>query len=46
LILVTNSRSLAGGTLVEIDRLLKVLPTTDIASVSWADHGEVILCDT
>jgi histidinol dehydrogenase len=45
-ILVTNSGSLAGGTLVEIDRLLKILPTADIASVSWADHGEVILCDT
>ncbi|MFT5871084.1 MAG: histidinol dehydrogenase [Paracoccaceae bacterium] len=45
-ILVTNSGSLAEGTLVEIDRLHKILPTADIASVSWADHGEVILCDT
>jgi sulfopropanediol 3-dehydrogenase len=26
--------------------LLKILPTADTASVSWADYGEVILCDT
>ncbi len=45
-VLLTNSRKLADETLVEIDRLLGVLPTADTASVSWAEYGEVILCDT
>ncbi|MEO8240911.1 MAG: histidinol dehydrogenase [bacterium] len=45
-VLITNSRRLAEATLVEIDRLLKILPTAATASVSWADYGEVILCDT
>ena len=45
-VLLTNSRKLAEDTLNEIDRLLKILPTADTASVSWADYGEVILCDT
>ena len=44
--LVTNSRKLAEGTLAEIDRLLKILPTANTAGVSWRDYGEVILCDT
>jgi sulfopropanediol 3-dehydrogenase len=45
-VLLTNSRKLALGTMAEIDRLLKILPTAATASVSWADYGEVILCDT
>ena len=45
-VLVTNSRKLAEDTLAEIERLLKILPTADTASVSWEDYGEVILCDT
>jgi len=45
-VLITNSRKLAEGTLAEIDRLLTILPTADTASKSWADYGEVILCDT
>jgi sulfopropanediol 3-dehydrogenase len=45
-ILVTNSEKLARDTMTEIERLLKVLPTTGIASKSWADYGEVIVCDT
>ncbi|MCB2109550.1 MAG: histidinol dehydrogenase [Defluviimonas sp.] len=45
-VLVTNSRKLAEGTLKEIDRLLKILPTAETASVSWRDYGEVILCDS
>ncbi|HLM40598.1 MAG TPA: histidinol dehydrogenase [Microvirga sp.] len=45
-VLVTNSRRLAEGTLAEIDRLLKILPTAGTAGVSWRDYGEVILCDT
>lgn len=45
-VLLTNNRKLAEETLSEIDRLLKILPTSDTASVSWTDYGEVILCDT
>ena len=45
-VLVTNSEKLARETLVEIDRLLEILPTRDTASVSWADYGEVIVCVT
>jgi len=45
-VLVTNSRKLAEGTLAEIERILKILPTAETASVSWRDYGEVILCDT
>lgn len=44
--LITNSRKLAEATLVEIDRILEILPTRDTASVSWRDYGDVILCDT
>lgn len=45
-VLVTNSKKLAQDTLNEIERLLKILPTADTASVSWQDYGEVIVCDT
>ena len=45
-VLLTNSEKLAQDTLVEIDRLLKILPTADTASVSWQDYGEVIVCDS
>ena len=45
-VLVTNSEKLAKATLVEIDRLLQILPTADTAGKSWLDYGEVILCDT
>ncbi|MCV6586596.1 MAG: histidinol dehydrogenase [Marinibacterium sp.] len=45
-VLVTNSHRLAQDTLSEIDRLLGILPTADTAKVSWADYGEVIVCDT
>ena len=44
--MITNSRKLAEETLAEIDRLLKILPTSETASVSWADYGDMILCDS
>ncbi|WP_413721027.1 histidinol dehydrogenase [Silicimonas sp. MF1-12-2] len=44
--LITNSSKLAEATLAEVDRLLKILPTAETASVSWRDYGDVILCDT
>jgi sulfopropanediol 3-dehydrogenase len=45
-VLLTNSESLAHETIAEIERQLKILPTAPIASQSWADYGEVIVCDT
>ncbi len=45
-ILLTTSKKIAGEIETEIQRQLKVLPTADIASVSWRDYGQVILVDT
>jgi sulfopropanediol 3-dehydrogenase len=45
-VLLTNSEKLAKETLVEIDRLLEILPTAGTARVSWEEYGEVIVCDT
>ena len=45
-VLLTNSEGLARQTMEEIDRLLKVLPTAETASVSWDEYGEVIVCDS
>ena len=45
-ILLTNSEKLARDTMAEIERLLAILPTADIARRSWADFGEVIVCES
>jgi sulfopropanediol 3-dehydrogenase len=45
-VLLTDSEALARDTLAEIERQLKVLPTAAIAAQSWAEFGEVIVCDT
>lgn len=45
-ILLTDSEALARETIAEVDRQLDILPTADIARVSWAEYGEVIVCDT
>ncbi len=44
-ILLTNSEKLARDTMGEIERLLAILPTAEIARQAWADYGEVIVCD-
>ena len=44
-ILLTNSEKLATETLKEIDRQLEILPTAEIAKVSWKEYGQVIVCD-
>jgi sulfopropanediol 3-dehydrogenase len=44
--LITTSQKLAYATMAEIERLLTILPTAGIARVSWADYGEVIVCDS
>ena len=45
-VLLTNSEKLAEETMKEVERQLTILPTADIASVSWRDYGQVIVCDT
>ncbi|MED1793545.1 histidinol dehydrogenase [Brevibacillus nitrificans] len=43
--LITTSEKLAEETIKEIERQLTVLPTADIASVSWRDYGQIILVE-
>ena len=43
--LITNSEVLATETLKQIDRILKILPTSETARASWEDYGDVILCE-
>ena len=45
-ILLTTSEKLARETLAEIERLLKILPTAEIARKSWDKYGEVIVADS
>ena len=45
-ILLTTSEGLARETLSEIERLLKILPTADIARKSWDAFGEVIVAQS
>jgi sulfopropanediol 3-dehydrogenase len=45
-ILLTISEKLARDTMGEIERLLTILPTGDVARISWNDFGEVIVCDS
>ncbi|MDG2187921.1 MAG: histidinol dehydrogenase [Hyphomicrobiales bacterium] len=43
-VLITDSEKLAKDTLIEIKRLLEILPTAGITKVSWENFGEIILC--
>jgi len=45
-VMITNSEKLARDTMSEIERLLKILPSADLAGQSWKDYGEVIVCDS
>lgn len=45
-VLLTTSEALARATMAEVQRQLTILPTAAIAERSWADYGEVIVCDT
>ena len=44
-VLLTDSEALAENTLLEVERQLDVLPTADIARESWANYGEIIVCE-
>jgi sulfopropanediol 3-dehydrogenase len=45
-ILLTNSEALARDTMAEIERILQILPTAEIARKSWEDYGEVIVAES
>ena len=45
-ILLTTSEKLARDTMREIERLLTILPTADIARQAWATHGAVCVVET
>ncbi len=44
-VLLTTSEKLARATMAEIERLLQILPTRDIARTSWDAFGEVIVAE-
>ncbi|HEX8164746.1 MAG TPA: histidinol dehydrogenase [Beijerinckiaceae bacterium] len=44
-VLLTNSEKLARDTMAEVERLLSILPTAEIARKAWEDCGEVIVCE-
>jgi len=45
-ILLTTSEKLARETMAEVERLLGILPTAEIARQAWSDYGAVIVCDS
>jgi sulfopropanediol 3-dehydrogenase len=42
--LITTDRALAEATIREVTRQLETLATANVASESWANYGEVVLC--
>jgi sulfopropanediol 3-dehydrogenase len=45
-VMITNSEKLARATMSEVERLLRILPSADLAGQAWKDYGEVIVCDS
>ncbi|KFY57509.1 hypothetical protein V496_06392 [Pseudogymnoascus sp. VKM F-4515 (FW-2607)] len=45
-VLITTSEEFGRKTIEEVDRLLKILPTAGLASISWTTFGEVIVVPT
>lgn len=45
-ILLTNSEKLARETIAEVERLLGILPTAEIARKAWENFGEVVVCES
>lgn len=44
--LVSLSKDVAEKTMAEVQKQLKILPTREVAEVSWGNNGEVILVDS
>lgn len=45
-VLITTSRKLGEDTLAEIERLLGLLDTAEIARKAWDNYGEIIICES
>ena len=45
-VLLTDSEALAESTFLEVERQLDILPTAEIARESWANYGEIIVCES
>lgn len=45
-VLITTSEELGRKAIEEVDRRLKILPTSGLASISWTTFGEVIVVPT
>jgi sulfopropanediol 3-dehydrogenase len=45
-ILLTTSAKLARDTMAEVERLLGILPTAEIARKAWENHGAVIVAES
>ena len=45
-VLISLSEDLARATLEEIEKHLQVMPTADLARISWENHGQVIVVDS
>ena len=43
--LVTTSKALGEAVLAAVEEQLKTLPTAEIASAAWRDHGEIVVVD-
>jgi sulfopropanediol 3-dehydrogenase len=44
-ILLTTSERLARETMAEVERLLALMPTGEVAAQAWRDYGQVIVAD-
>ncbi|KAJ5081287.1 hypothetical protein NUU61_009551 [Penicillium alfredii] len=44
-VLITTSQTVGEKTIQEVNRLLKILPTADVAGISWNRLGEVVVVD-
>ncbi len=45
-VLLTTSEKLARDTMAEVERLLQILPTAEIARQAWEKYGEVIVAES
>lgn len=45
-VLISLSEELARATIAEVERHLQIMPTADLARISWDTYGQVIVVDT
>jgi len=44
-VLLTNSERLARETIAQVERLLPLMPTGEVAGTAWAEYGQVIVAE-